>query len=105
MNIYIASDHAGFELKQHLIEFLQAKKYSVIDKGPTEYNHDDDYPDYISLVGKEISAHPDDFGIVIGLSGQGEGLVANKLSGVRAGVYYGGPMEIIKLLREHNNAN
>jgi ribose 5-phosphate isomerase B len=106
MKIFISADHAGFELKNHLVTFLQQKGIEVVDKGPVELNPTDDYPDLISLVGQEISAQrPDELGIVIGYSGQGEALVSNKYKNVRAGVYYGGPIEIVTLLREHNNAN
>src|SRR5688500_7174547 len=106
MKLFISADHAGYELKSHLVTYLQSKGVDVVDMGPTEYNATDDYPDTIAPVGKEISENrPDELGIVIGLSGQGEGLVANKFKNVRSGVYYGGPMEIVKLLREHNNAN
>jgi ribose 5-phosphate isomerase B len=106
MKLFISSDHAGYELKNHLVTYLKEKGIEVADLGPAELNPTDDYPDLISLVGKEISANrPDELGIVIGYSGQGEALVANKYQNVRAGVYYGGPIEIVKLLREHNNAN
>jgi ribose 5-phosphate isomerase B len=105
MKLYIASDHAGFDLKQHLVGYLEEQGIDVVDKGPKTFVAGDDYPDWISLVGQEISENPGAIGVVIGLSGQGEALVANKFKGVRAGVYYGGQKEIPKLLREHNNAN
>ncbi|MCC2630486.1 MAG: ribose-5-phosphate isomerase ribose 5-phosphate isomerase [Candidatus Paceibacter sp.] len=105
MRLYIASDHAGFDLKQHLVSYLEEHGVEVVDKGPHSFTPGDDYPDWISLVGQEISENPNARGVVIGLSGQGEALVANKFKRVRAGVYYGGPPEIPKLLREHNNAN
>ncbi|MDQ3014356.1 MAG: RpiB/LacA/LacB family sugar-phosphate isomerase [bacterium] len=106
MKIFISSDHAGFELKAHLVSFLQMSGDDVVDLGPTQLNVTDDYPDTIAPVAKEISAgRADEMGIVIGHSGQGEALVANKFKNVRAGIYYGGPIEILKLLREHNNAN
>ncbi len=106
MKIYIAADHAGFELKSHLVTYLQETGVDVMDLGPFEFNKMDDYPDIISLVAQEISANrPNELGIILGLSGQGEALVANKYPNVRAGVYYGGSLEIVKLLREHNDAN
>lgn len=105
MKLFITSDHAGFELKQHLVHYLEENGVEVIDKGPHEFTPGDDYPDWISLVGEEINVNSNSLGIVIGLSGQGEAIVANKWKGVRAGVYYGGNLEIPKLLREHNNAN
>lgn len=104
--MYIGSDHAGFELKQHLVKYLEENGIEVIDKGPQEYDKEDDYPDLISKVAEEVSRDPENArGIVLGLSGQGEALVANKFKNVRAGVYYGGPTEIVTLLRQHNDAN
>lgn len=105
MKVYIASDHAGFELKQHLINYMKGNGVDVVDKGPFEFHPGDDYPDWISLAAEEVSKDPEALAIVLGLSGQGEALVANKIKNVRAGVYYGGPIEIPQLLREHNNAN
>ena len=106
MKIYIASDHAGFDLKTHLISYLESGGFEMIDCGPKEKVAGDDYPDWISKVAIEVSKNPDDTkGIVIGYSGQGEAIVANKFKNIRAGVYYGGPAEIITLLREHNNSN
>ncbi|MES2436665.1 MAG: RpiB/LacA/LacB family sugar-phosphate isomerase [Patescibacteria group bacterium] len=106
MKIYIASDHAGFELKTHIVQYLEENGIEVVDKGPYSFNPDDDYPDWISLAAEAVSKDSQHAkAIVIGLSGQGEALVANKFKGVRSGVYYGGHEEIVKLLREHNNAN
>ncbi len=103
--IYIGSDHAGFEMKRGLITFLKERGFEVFDCGPTEYVHDDDYPDYISLVAKYISKDPTSRGIVLGWSGQGEGIVANRYPNVRCAVFYGGPKHIITLTREHNDSN
>jgi ribose 5-phosphate isomerase B len=105
MKLFIASDHAGFELKQYLVHYLEENGLEVVDKGPHQFTAGDDYPDWISLVAEEVRDNQAALGIVIGLSGQGEAIVANKFKGVRAGVYYGGPIEIPQLLREHNNAN
>ncbi|MEK7163292.1 MAG: RpiB/LacA/LacB family sugar-phosphate isomerase [Patescibacteria group bacterium] len=106
MKIFIASDHAGFELKKFLAERLFLAGHDVRDLGPKEFNPDDDYPDFVSLVAEEISREPSSVkGIVIGASGQGEAMCANKFYGVRAAVYYGGNQDIIKLSREHNDAN
>ncbi|MEI6842891.1 MAG: RpiB/LacA/LacB family sugar-phosphate isomerase [bacterium] len=103
--IYIGSDHAGFELKRELISFLEEKGLEVFDCGPSKYNHDDDYPDYVSLVARKIFENPQKKGIVIGWSGQGEAIVANRFPNVRCAVFYGGPKHIVTLSREHNNAN
>ncbi|HEY9480767.1 MAG TPA: RpiB/LacA/LacB family sugar-phosphate isomerase [Candidatus Paceibacterota bacterium] len=106
MKIFISSDHAGFELKKYLVERLSLAGHDVRDLGPKEFKADDDYPDYVSLVGKEVSHNPSGVrGIVIGGSGQGEAICANKFYGVRAALYYGGNMDIIRLSREHNDAN
>ncbi len=106
MKIYIGSDHAGFELKNTLIDFLIGLDYEVSDEGAFKYDEQDDYPDFISKVAKKVSENPDENkGIVLGGSGQGEAIVANRFSGVRAVVYYGGNKEIIELSREHNDAN
>lgn len=106
MKIYIGSDHAGFSLKQELISFIEGLGHHVHDKGAHEFNETDDYSDFISLVAKEVSALPETVkGIVLGGSGQGEAIVANRFKGVRAAVYYGGDLSIVKLSREHNDAN
>src|SRR3989344_3475872 len=103
--IYIASDHAGFELKNQLVGYLKSKGLEVEDCGPAAYDKDDDYPDLIYPCAQKVASQSENLGIVIGYSGQGEGLVANKVKGIRATVYYGGNMEIIKLGRKHNDAN
>ncbi len=106
MKIFIASDHAGFELKRFLVERLSLAGHEVRDMGAKSFEPEDDYPDYISQVAKEISREPGTLkGIVIGGSGQGEAICANKFYGVRAALYYGGNMDIVKLSREHNDTN
>ena len=106
MKIYIGSDHAGFAMKGELIEYLKTLSHESFDCGPTEYNHEDDYPDYISLVANEVSKDPENSkGIILGFSGQGEAVVANRFPNVRCAVFYGGTKHIITLSREHNNAN
>ncbi len=106
MKIYIASDHAGFEMKRELIEFLAQKDFEVYDCGPQEYNHDDDYPDFISVAANAVSEDPvNSMGIIMGFSGQGEAMVANRFRNVRCAVFYGGTKHILTLSREHNSAN
>lgn len=106
MKLFIASDHAGFELKKYIIGHLLLSEHEIHDMGDKVYNPEDDYPDFVSLVAKEVSREPSNVrGIVIGGSGQGEAMCANKFYGTRAAVYYGGNMDIIKLSREHNDAN
>jgi len=103
--IYIGSDHAGFEMKRELVSFLVERGFSVFDCGPKEYIHDDDYPDYVSLVARCVADEAESMGIVLGWSGQGEAIVANRYGGVRCAVYYGGTKHILTLSREHNDAN
>ena len=106
MTILIASDHAGFELKNKIISYLQKQNIEIVDKGPFAYDETDDYPDFISLVGRGIAEHPQEYkGIVIGGSGQGEAMVVNRFNGVRATVYYGGVTNIVAISREHNDSN
>jgi ribose 5-phosphate isomerase B len=121
MKIYIGADHTGFELKQKLITYFTELGHEMVDKGSFEYNADDDYPDFIRPVAEAVSADAQSFGIIMGGSGQGEAMCANRVPGVRAVVFYseavpleavdikGGknvdPYEIIKLARQHNDAN
>ena len=103
--LLIASDHAGFELKKKLIEYLNNLSYSVKDIGPFEYHSEDDYPDFITPVAQEVSKNINLRAIIIGGSGQGEAIMANRFANVRAVVYNSPNLEIIKLSREHNDAN
>lgn len=105
MKIYIGSDHAGFILKEKIKEYLSSLAHEVIDKGAFELNPTDDYPDFIIPTAEEVAKDQQSLGIVLGGSGQGEQISANKVDGIRAIEYYGGPLEIVKLGREHNNAN
>jgi len=105
MTIYLAADHAGFELKEKIKQFLIEAGYTVKDFGALSMDPDDDYPDYIKKAAKAVQKNPDDRAIIFGGSGQGEAMVANKHKKVRATVYYGGAPKIITLSREHNDAN
>ena len=105
MKIYIATDHAGFELKNRLKEFLQSRNYDVEDCGALVLDSSDDYPDFILPAAKKVAEDNNSKGIILGGSGQGEAMAANRIKGVRAMVYYDGPNEIVKLSRMHNNAN
>ncbi len=102
--IVLATDHAGFELKEHVKRFLTEKGYDIKDFGALEYDGLDDYPDFILPAAKYISEHKL-IGIIFGGSGQGEAMAANRIKGVRAAVFYNGPNEIVELSRLHNNAN
>ncbi len=105
--IYFATDHRGFELKEKLKKFVESELgFDSNDFGAFEYNVEDDYPDFISKAAEAVSKNPDhDKAIILGGSGQGEAIVANRYPGIRAIVYYGGANDIITLSREHNNAN
>jgi len=104
--IVLASDHAGFEMKKELINFLKNNRYEVIDHGPLSFDKDDDYPDFIKFVARDVSRNPESLkGIVLGGSGTGEAIVCNRFPSIRAVSYYGGNIEIVGLSRTHNNAN
>ena len=103
--IYIGSDHAGYELKERLKIYLSSLEYKVEDKGAFDLNTNDDYPDFIIPVANKVSKDKESLGIVLGGSGEGEQISANKIDGIRAIEYYGGNLEIVRLGREHNNAN
>jgi ribose 5-phosphate isomerase B len=104
--LYIASDHAGFALKEKLKIFLQGLGYETEDMGKFVYDEQDDYPDFILPVARAVAANPEQSrGIILGGSGQGEAMVANRVRGARAAVVYNYNEDIIRLSREHNNAN
>ncbi|MCK5286098.1 MAG: RpiB/LacA/LacB family sugar-phosphate isomerase [Candidatus Pacebacteria bacterium] len=104
--ILIASDHAGFELKEVIKLFLKDLDYEIEDKGAFEYHSEDDYPDFVKPVAFEISQNSEEYkAIILGASGQGEAMVANRFDNVRAVVYNSSNLEIIRLSKEHNDAN
>ena len=110
MKIYLGADHAGFYKKQDLKVYLESLKgVEVVDCGAFEYDPFDDYPDFVEPVAKNIAKDLDknlkSLGFIFGGSGQGEAIVANRISGIRACVYYGGPSKIVQLSKQHNNAN
>ena len=96
MKIHIASDHAGFELKCKIFNYLIDEGHDVIDHGALSFDPEDDYPDY-----KDNNS----LGIILGGSGQGEAIAANRIKGIRAIVYYGFEKKIPILSKEHNNSN
>ena len=121
MRIYIGSDHVGYKFKKELEVYLAELGYEVEDRGTFKYDADDDYPDFIRPVAEAVAEDTNSKGIIIGGSGQGEAICANKTKGIRAVVFYGpkeaigeveitgrksaDTFEIIKLAREHNDAN
>ena len=103
MRIHIGSDHAGLELKAQLIEHLVANGHDVTDHGPYEYDALDDYPDFCIPAAEAVAKDAASLGIVLGGSGNGEQIAANKVKGIRAALVWS--IETAKLAREHNNAN
>jgi len=105
MKIHLAADHAGFELKEKIKKFLLEGGYEVKDHGALALDENDDYPDFMAPAAKAVAKEKGSRGIFFGGSGQGEAMVANRVKGIRAAVYYGGAPKIITLSREHNDAN
>ena len=103
MRVFLGSDHAGFELKSALLAHLAAAGHEVIDCGPTTYEPSDDYPPYCIDTAERVIADPGSLGVVIGGSGNGEQIAANKVAGVRAALAYN--TETATLARQHNDAN
>lgn len=111
--IHIGADHAGFKLKEILVDHLEKTGYEVVDHGAYEKDDEDDFPEFVAPVAREVSLNPKVRGIILGGSGQGEAILANRFPGVRAVVYYGGgdlsderdQIGIIALSRLHNNSN
>lgn len=102
--IVLATDHAGFELKEHIKNMLLNKGIEIKDFGAYSYDSQDDYPDFI-LPAAQYIADNNFVGIIFGGSGQGEAIAANRIKGIRAAVFYNGPDEIVQLSKLHNNAN
>lgn len=103
MKVYIGADHGGYQLKEELKGYLKELSYGVEDMGAHELDPEDDYPDFVFPVARRVASEPDSKGIVIGRSGNGEAIAANKVKGVRAAVCWN--EEVAKKAREHNNAN
>ena len=106
MKILLASDHAGFDLKNKIFTYLKDEGFDIEDLGNQVLDTNDDYPEILLPVAMRVVSDPDNtMAIVFGKSGNGEAIICNRFPGVRAAVYYGGKPEIITLSREHNNAN
>ncbi|MEU5938575.1 ribose-5-phosphate isomerase [Micromonospora sp. NPDC047548] len=103
MRVYLGSDHAGFELKVHLANHLAKQGYELVDVGPHAFDPDDDYPAFCLHTGDRVVNDPGSLGVVIGGSGNGEQIAANKVAGVRAALAWS--IETAQLGREHNDAN
>lgn len=119
--VYLAADHAGFSLKETLHAYVQSLGHDVEDMGAFTINVEDDYPDFVTSLATRVAAEPRTYGIIIGGSGQGEAMCANRVPGIHATVFYG-PMpvtgilekeggssedgfDIVRLPRRHNDAN
>jgi ribose 5-phosphate isomerase B len=121
MNIALATDHTGFEQIKQLREYLESLGHTCSNFGPDDFNPDDDYPDFMRPAAEAVSKGEYDRGIILGGSGQGEAMAANRVKGVRCAVFYGpvvplrvvdaegnqsrDPYAIVRLSRLHNNAN
>jgi ribose 5-phosphate isomerase B len=103
VRVYLGSDHAGFELKTQLVEHLKELGHDPVDCGPHRYDAEDDYPPYVLLAAARTAGDPDGAGIVLGGSGNGEAIAANKVRGVRCALAFS--EDTARLARQHNDAN
>jgi ribose 5-phosphate isomerase B len=101
--VHLGSDHAGYELKQTLVSWLESAGYQPVDHGPLAYDPDDDYPPCVLAAAIAVAAEPGSFGIVLGGSGNGEAIAANKVRGIRAALVW--TQATALLARQHNDAN
>ena len=103
MRVYLGSDHAGFELKQRLLDHVRSLGHEPVDVGPHAYDAEDDYPPFIIATATRVAADPGSAGIVLGGSGNGEAIGANKVRGIRCALAFS--TDTARLSREHNDAN
>jgi ribose 5-phosphate isomerase B len=103
VRVYIGSDHAGYELKNHLVSWLKEHHHEVVDCGPAGFDPEDDYPPFVLRAAAGVAEDPGSLGVVIGGSGNGEQIAANKVPGIRAALAWN--EDTTKLSREHNDAN
>ena len=103
MRVYIGSDHAGFDLKGRLVQWLAGAGHEPVDCGPGTLSQADDYPPYVMRAAHGVASDPGSLGIVIGGSGNGEQIAANKIPGIRAALAW--TDETARLARQHNDAN
>ena len=103
MRVHLGSDHAGFELKQAVVRRVSELGHEPVDHGPPAYDPQDDYPPYVLRAAEATAAEPDSLGVVIGGSGNGEAIAANKVNGVRCALAWS--LETAQLGRQHNDAN
>ena len=100
--VHLGADHAAFEMLGDLAAFLEAEGHEVVNHGPHAYDAQDDYPVYVLRAAEAVAAEPESLGVVLGGSGNGEAMAANKVRGVRAALCY--DVELARLAREHNDA-
>lgn len=106
MKILVAADHAGYELKNKIVSFLKSENFDVEDMGAHVLDANDDYPKIMIPVAMRVVSNPETtMAIILGKSGNGEAMISNRFPGVRAAVYHGKNLEIVRLARQHNNAN
>lgn len=117
IKIYLSGDHAGFKLKENIKKDLERKGFEVFDFGPKKYDKNDDYPDFVIPMAKSISKELNSNknknqyqnmnirGFIFAGSGEGEAIAVNKIGGIRAAVYHGKNLKIVKITREHNDSN
>ena len=103
MRVHLGCDHAGYELVQHLVHHLGAAGHEVVDHGPDRYDEQDDYPPFCLAAAAAVVADPGSLGVVVGGSGNGEQIAANKVPGVRAALAWN--LDTARLARQHNDAN
>lgn len=121
MKIATTTDHAGFEALKELKTYLESLGHECVDFGPTHFDAEDDYPDFMLPAAHAVASGECERGVIMGGSGQGEAMAANRVPGVRAALFYGpvtakvavdadgtmsdDPYEIVRLSRQHNDAN
>ncbi len=108
MKIYLATDHAGYELKEQIKVYLEEEGHEVYDCGALTLEQGDGYPEYMARAAEKVQEdafHAPSMAVIFGGSGVGEAIVANRFAHVRAVVYAGGPLDVIKVSREHNDTN
>ncbi|MGK5550830.1 ribose-5-phosphate isomerase [Actinomadura kijaniata] len=103
MRVFLGCDHAGYELKEHLVAWLKSNGHEAVDCGAFEYDAVDDYPPFVLRAAERVAAEPGSLGIVLGGSGNGEAIAANKVKGVRAALVWN--EDTATLARQHNDAN
>ncbi|WP_298747382.1 ribose-5-phosphate isomerase [uncultured Serinicoccus sp.] len=102
MRVHIGGDHAAYELQRDLVAWLAEQGHDVVDHGPLDHDPQDDYPVFVLRAARAVAQEEGSLGIVLGGSGNGEQMAANKVAGIRAGLAYN--PELARLMREHNDA-